>query len=138
MRTLAEQIANKCVHFTGLLEDRCEVGIPYDEVRDTSASPYRFPCFKDNCLPCERKEFLSDEQVAHEVEQINLHTNRTMKAMRAAADDAKVHGFKKGSGGVGNLKCPCCETGTLHYSVAGYNGHMHGRCSTPECVSWMQ
>jgi len=28
--------------------------------------------------------------------------------------------------------------GALHYSVASYNGHMHGRCETEGCVAWMQ
>lgn len=44
----------------------------------------------------------------------------------------------KGNGGGGFVSCPVCKSGTLHYTVAGYNGHMWGRCSTKDCVSWMQ
>jgi hypothetical protein len=36
------------------------------------------------------------------------------------------------------MPCPCCEGGTLRYSVASYNGHIHAACSTPGCVRFMQ
>jgi hypothetical protein len=41
------------------------------------------------------------------------------------------------SGG-GIMDCPVCKTGKLKYSRAGYNGHVHGRCSTNGCVAWME
>lgn len=59
-------------------------------------------------------------------------------AFAAARADANTKGFKRGSGGQGQIKCPCCQDGTLAYSVASYNGHMWGTCSTADCVRWMQ
>ena len=56
----------------------------------------------------------------------------------ACLEDGKAHGFKNGSGGGGQIPCPVCASGTLHYSIAGSNGHLHGHCSTEGCVSWMQ
>lgn len=35
------------------------------------------------------------------------------------------------------VECPVCK-GKLHLSQAAYNGHVHGRCETKECVSWME
>lgn len=35
------------------------------------------------------------------------------------------------------IKCPACE-GRLHLSQSGYNGHVHGKCETKGCVSWME
>ena len=35
------------------------------------------------------------------------------------------------------IECPACN-GKLHLSQAAYNGHVHGHCETPECVSWME
>ena len=35
------------------------------------------------------------------------------------------------------IECPACN-GKLHLSQAGVNGHVHGRCETPDCVSWME
>jgi hypothetical protein len=33
--------------------------------------------------------------------------------------------------------CPICK-GMLHLSQSSYNGHVHGRCKTEGCVSWME
>lgn len=41
------------------------------------------------------------------------------------------------SGG-GVMECPICKTGKLHYSRAAYNGHVHARCTTLDCVAWME
>jgi transposase-like protein len=37
----------------------------------------------------------------------------------------------------GKIKCPICEAGDLRYSI-GFNGHVHARCSTANCVQWME
>lgn len=40
--------------------------------------------------------------------------------------------------GSGEMPCPVCKDGTLRYSRAAYNGHVHACCSNPECVRWME
>lgn len=35
------------------------------------------------------------------------------------------------------IECPACK-GRLHLSQSSYNGHVHGRCETESCVSWME
>jgi hypothetical protein len=40
--------------------------------------------------------------------------------------------------GKGSMSCPVCKTGTLRYSRAAYNGHVHAGCSTEGCVRWME
>ncbi len=35
------------------------------------------------------------------------------------------------------IECPKCK-GRLHLSQSSYNGHVHGHCETPGCVSWME
>jgi hypothetical protein len=40
--------------------------------------------------------------------------------------------------GAGVMDCPVCGAGKLRYSRRGYNGHVHGRCSTEGCVAWME
>lgn len=62
----------------------------------------------------------------------------TLTAMKAAKADAKQNGFRTGAGGASSIGCPSCESGKLSYSVASVNGHMHARCSTPDCVAWME
>ena len=38
----------------------------------------------------------------------------------------------------GSLICPICSTGELRYSMAPGNNHIHARCSTADCVAWME
>jgi hypothetical protein len=35
------------------------------------------------------------------------------------------------------IECPECK-GRLHLSQSSYNGHVYGKCETPDCVSWME
>lgn len=139
MRSLEEQIGGRCIHFTGISNNACEVGVNYVDVRDSESSPYKWPCTDKGCrVTCDKRRFPTAEEVKAEIDEIKAHTETLMKAMSAARDDAKAKGFKRGNGGRGKVKCPCCESGELHYSVASLNGHLWGKCSTPDCVSWMQ
>jgi hypothetical protein len=38
----------------------------------------------------------------------------------------------------GAVTCPVCKSGTLRFSRAGSNGHIHAACSTKGCVAWME
>jgi hypothetical protein len=135
MKTLAEQIGNKCIHFNGVMNDCCKAGVSYSAIR----VGHLFPCFKGDSLDtCDKREFPSDEQVAARVNEIEANTARTMTAMVAVCDEAKRLGLKNGKGGGGQIECPVCKTGTLGFSVASYNGHIWGKCSTKDCVAWMQ
>lgn len=40
--------------------------------------------------------------------------------------------------GQGEITCPACSTGRLRYSRAGYDCHVHARCSTENCVAWIE
>lgn len=35
------------------------------------------------------------------------------------------------------VNCPVCG-GRLHLSQSEYNGHVHGKCETKDCVAWME
>ena len=45
----------------------------------------------------------------------------------------KIQDLKENSG---TIECPKCK-GDLMYRRAK-NGHVWGRCKTPDCISWMQ
>ncbi len=139
-RTLAEQIGGKCVHFSGLMCDECKAGVAYSSVKCESKNwREQYPCFVEGKeIPCDKRRFLTPEEVAAEVAESEAHTEKMMLAIGAVCADAKTRGLKKGNGGAGEIDCPACKTGKLGYSVASYNGHIWGKCSTPECVAWMQ
>lgn len=151
MKTLAEQIARTCTHYNGLCgggfkDDpdtrKCKAGVVYVTVKSTDPARKgfdRFPCFREGeGVSCDKRHFPTPEEVAAEVAESNASFERSKTGLAAAFQDAKAKGFGKGKGGAGAIECPVCKTGTLRYSVAGYNGHMHGHCSTGGCVSWMQ
>lgn len=74
-----------------------------------------------------------EEAIAH-AERVG----KFLKSHRAAKDHAKQGGLGRGNGGQGTMPCPAGCGGQLRYSVASVNGHMHARCSTEGCVSWME
>lgn len=56
-----------------------------------------------------------------------------------AAIVAKIGKWTRGMGAsAGQISCPVCKSGALHFNRSGYNGHIHGACSTPSCVRWME
>ncbi len=140
-KTLAEQIAGRCIHYNGAGNGpTCDAGVKYNDVRDdTVTKGWRLPCFRESVAkPCPKCEFPTPEAVAEQVQASETSFERSNSAMHACYEDAQHRGFRKGHGGAATIVCPVCGHGALHYSVASYNGHMHGRCETEGCVAWMQ
>lgn len=144
---LVRSALGKCRHFNGTQHDCCEAGMNYRQLAGTEIGwGLRLPC--GLTLPagkepveqvtCDKRAIYSREEAEQRADAHMKRMDDLRWALSACADDAKAHGFKKGRGGYGEVACPVCTTGRLQYSVAGYNGHMHGRCSTPTCMSWMQ
>ena len=131
----------QCVHFNGIQHDKCRAGVAYRELFGNEPGWAKHLCClgdKESPTTCGSAHFPTREEAEKEVDEFEARMDRFSKALRAAKDDAKAHGLKKGSGGYGNVKCPNCEDGQIKYSVASYNGHMHAACSTPHCASWME
>ena len=60
-----------------------------------------------------------------------------IKIARKAITD--LHGARKPPETVrAEMPCPICNSGSLHYSIAASNGHIHARCDTEKCISWME
>ncbi len=130
---------DSCRHFNGVQNAKCKAGIAYEQSGDQRA----MPCIPRHingraAWPCDLFEIMSLQDAEKEADERIVSMNRGIVARHAAKDDAKANGFMKGKGGYGAIKCPCCEHGELRYSVASYNGHMHGRCTTQGCVAWME
>lgn len=122
----------KCRHFTGIQNKTCKVGISYESVRDESARPYGFPCLLSGGK-CERCSPLTDEeQDARDCKIASMFANI------ALAREAIITHANGQRGIAGVLPCPVCNAGTLHYSIAKLNGHIHAKCETKDCVGWME
>lgn len=141
MKTLAEQISNKCRHFNGIQNDTCRAGVQYDDFKNRKVSQ-GLPCFRDEKLGqcegvCSKREWYTEEEVAAQVKAHEEHIKVMFVVIPALKEDAKKKGFKKGNGGASSIECPNCR-GTVSYRVSGYNGHMHASCSTDSCVHFME
>jgi hypothetical protein len=92
---LWQQLRNKCQHFNGLINDTCDAGVAYADVRDESQRPYAFPCLigetsASETRPvattvCERADFLTDAQAQAQADE-------TMARIRARFD-REAQGF---------------------------------------------
>jgi hypothetical protein len=128
-----------CRHFNGIQNKICRAGVEYQD----ATSPFTMPCIPKfvkgrETWTCDLFEIMSREDAEKEADERIIKMERTVKARHAAKDHAKASGLGKGHGGAAAIPCPSCDGGTLRYSVASYNGHMHGRCSTQGCDSWME
>jgi hypothetical protein len=134
----------RCVHFTGIQNATCKEGINYRELvgGENIGWAARIPCLlidADKCaVVCGSRKLPSREEAEAEFKHDNEQMSRHMLAISAAHKHAKEMGFGKRHGGQTSMPCPLECGGRLHYSVAGYNGHMHAKCETPNCVSWME
>lgn len=133
-----------CKHFRGIQNDPCEAGV---NIRETVGGPdfgwgTRLPClpWKGNKAEteCDKKELPTREEAEDEVRRQHNSIENHMKAVGAAHRDAKEKGYGVGHSGRGEVDCPCCGVGRIAYSVASVNGHLWGRCSTRDCVAWME
>lgn len=87
---MLEQIAGRCVHFTGLLKDECRAGVRYVDVRDPDARPYRLPCFREDLFgtghpapTCTSQRFPTEEEAAAEEREHREAIDRALAANRA-------------------------------------------------------
>ncbi len=119
MKTLKEQIESKCVHFNGIMNNCCKVGVNYADVRVDK--PYKFPCLKQGG-ECSKSQFPTTEEINSRIEEIE---GSGLKAIMAHAA-IKSH-FNETNESTGSIKCEC--GGNLNYNVAPTNGHIWAKCS---------
>jgi hypothetical protein len=128
----------KCVHFNGCQNDRCKAGVSYAELRGDKIG---LPCLAKYAPAdgpvCDKRQEPTAEEVATDKAESDRRFGQTMQARAAIV--AKIGPYRRNGGGArGEIPCPCCAGGTLRYSRAAVNGHIHAHCSTAGCVSWME
>lgn len=135
------QIMQKCIHFRGI-QNECgaKTDIRQLVAGDAFGWATRIPCFADNetTVTCASRQLPSREESQKIFADYHDSMARSLAATSAAHGDAKKKGLRKGNGGVSEMPCPLECGGTLRYSVASCNGHMHAACTTPTCVRWME
>lgn len=79
-------------------------------------------------MPRFQKDLSPEEREADIARILNFAISR-----KAITDHT---GGKRGV--AGRVPCPVCKTGELRFSVAECNGHIHARCTTKDCMAWME
>lgn len=131
-----------CVHYDGMaavrgLDSTCKAGVRY---HDVGATMKERPCL-DGHLGTERRprcpkwERTSEETAAKESDESDAAFERVLVALKVAS--AWRVKPKPKQDRRETVECPICK-GKLHLSQSSYNGHVHGTCETPKCVSWME
>lgn len=127
--------SSRCVHFTGVQNDVCAAGVRYDDVRNDAIQTRfsdRLPCLS-SAVPCPSRRLPTTEEIEAE--------ERALTAMMEAVETARacIIAVSQGKRGAsGSTECPVCDGGTLRYSIAKMNDHIHAACTTPACVKWME
>jgi len=79
-----------------------------------------------------QQQGMTREEAEEEEERFQRMLANTAKAREAIiAKEGKTRGVTD------SIDCPICG-GVLHYSISGYNGHIHAVCTTDGCVAWME
>ncbi len=146
----------QCIHFTGAQHRLCGRGVLYAQFAPG------LPCIQfmhksarggtylkagelpaetkpwPGALPKERCPFYAeptDEQVQADRAEMDAHVEKTMAAMKVASTWRVKP--KPAQDRRETVECPVCK-GSLHLSQSAYNGHVHGKCETADCVAWME
>lgn len=145
----------RCRHFAGVNftdpQKRCKAGVLMSDVTVDESYRYQYegrgpiytashslPCFRDDdphgVCHCEHQSFPTPEEIAAEDAEVEQMVARFVGARSA------ILAHSKGKRGVsGRIDCPACKAkGALAYSVSGYNGHVHAKCDTDDCVNFME
>lgn len=131
MKTIAEQISNRCVHFTGVHREQCAAGVEYAEFKT------RLPCLKSfggEKIACMLRHWPTEAEIAKGVAEHEAAVAKIAHVLPIIAKVKREH-FKENWHGTDT--CPVCG-GTLHLRIAKINGHVWGRCETADCLSWME
>lgn len=127
--------SGKCVHFNGVQNKVCAKGIDYETIPKPVACI--FPAGREgNPNFCPHYQEPTAEEIAADEAEVEAILAKHRVVM------GEVHKWRTWTknnrvGKAEVIKCPACN-GHLHLSQSAYNGHVHGKCETAGCVSWME
>lgn len=153
MKSLEETIAwtmMYCQHYNPLgdrggLRKTCDAGVEYGRtgeffpIKESRATEDKArPCINGHLVPdalarCPKWIRKTREQGIARHQEIE----EALERMRVVGPIVAQWREKLPIGKEEVIECPACK-GRLHLSQAACNGHVHGHCETPGCVSWME
>lgn len=118
-KDLKTQLSNRCIHFTGLMNDCCKAGVLYKDVKIKPQGAYmcQIPCIKTGGF-CEKFETLTEEQAEKESKEIEEISERSFIVYAIIKTDERQQG---------DIDCPC--GGKVKFTKASSNGHIWCKCN---------
>lgn len=148
----------QCKYFNGVQNDKCNRGVAYEvnwpngpkpciqllhkssrggtylRPGEVPAETKPFPS-AEKAKPCPFYDDPTDEEVDASRRKMEAAMDRVVVAM-GVASKWRIKP-KPETDRYEVVECPVCN-GRLHLSQSAYNGHMHGKCETDGCVSWLE
>lgn len=130
-----------CKHFNGARNNTCEAGVNYDGLPHPEPPPNAKTGMRLPCLRCDGKDFCDKweeptaEEIAEHEKDMAALMDRFKKSQPWITAMKKEH--PKGTNGFAKDSCPICQS-EITFNISGYNRHMHARCSTPDCLNFME
>lgn len=122
--------------------DTCEAGVEFAKFHDLKWEDRPCCCPADKAVGthplCELSAYPTKEEQEAEEREVAALFARTDNARKAIVDHLGGPWKRGMPGSAGSIPCPICTTGTLRFSRAGLNGHIHAGCTTEDCVAWME
>jgi len=147
-----------CKHFNGVQNTMCKRGVSYQVMWPNGPKPCIQLLHKsarggtylkpgeapaetkpfpgtDKAKPCPLYQEPTRDEVRADREESDRWLQRSMEAIKVAG--AWRVKPKPATDRHEVVECPVCK-GRLHLGQSAYNGHVHGKCETEGCVSWME
>jgi nitrite reductase/ring-hydroxylating ferredoxin subunit len=142
-----------CVHYTGAINPRaggvCAAGVNYRELvgGDVTGWVTRLPCCAGEVrgggekAACPHLRYPTSDELAEDKKRTDAHIAKFMVAFTGKVREwreANKWDRRNPKGATGKVPCDSCGIGEIYLSMASVNGHVHGKCTTLGCVSWME
>lgn len=138
---------NYCEHYDpktgGIGQDFCALGCDHSAMMKKAREqgmPRTAPCIAGHtcdatsiCPKWERRSLERAEERADAMMKSLLRMELAASVIKKWRTWTKTN--KVGKTEV--IECPACK-GRLLLSQSAYNGHVHGKCETEDCLSWME
>ena len=129
-----------CKHYRSMEHPTCNAGVAYESLKGIPFEER--PCFmrSGKTFPgCDKMDMPTPEEIAEEDREMRLRCENMGKARKAIVDHLGGPWKRGAMSARGVIDCPVCgREKSLHFSRAGYNGHVHARCTTTGCMNWME
>lgn len=141
--------AGDCIHFTGIMDECCKVGINY---RHHVGGPHngwacRLPCRPsghftkpDQIVPCAQAEPISAEEAVRLNAEDDAEVAEFLERLRFVqplVEALRVEYRATGNAISRTVECPVCSA-ALALSISAVNGHSRGQCETKGCLGWIE